>query len=64
MPQTRVGGMQVLDEFQVLVAAHRALHAHLRGEMKTKNVHSELVYNLGAVQNVPSTIPLACVFCL
>lgn len=43
---------QVLSRFQVLAATFKALTLLLDGTLKTPNVHSEIVYSLGASNNV------------
>ena len=42
----------ILDEFQVLVAANKAFHYQKLGQLITKNIHAELVYNLSPNTNV------------
>ncbi|XP_012940519.1 EKC/KEOPS complex subunit TPRKB [Aplysia californica] len=42
----------VIDEFQVLVAANKALHLQHAGTMMTKNVHSEILFCLSPSKNI------------
>mmetsp|Transcript_21609 Transcript_21609/g.30203 ORF Transcript_21609/g.30203 Transcript_21609/m.30203 type:complete len:179 (+) Transcript_21609:48-584(+) len=46
----------ILDEFQVLVAANKAIHYQKLGQMITKNIHAELVYNLSPNTNISSSL--------
>eukprot|EP01119_Soliformovum_irregulare_P005092 TRINITY_DN16489_c0_g1_i1.p1 TRINITY_DN16489_c0_g1~~TRINITY_DN16489_c0_g1_i1.p1 ORF type:complete len:171 (-),score=38.53 TRINITY_DN16489_c0_g1_i1:34-546(-) len=46
----------IVDHFQVLVAANMALSASETKTMKTKNVHSELVYLIAANKNINPSI--------
>ncbi|RUP49040.1 kinase binding protein CGI-121-domain-containing protein [Jimgerdemannia flammicorona] len=43
---------QVVDKFQVLAAANKAVHDECHGHLTTHNVHSEIVYNLSPTTNV------------
>ncbi|RKP10367.1 kinase binding protein CGI-121-domain-containing protein [Thamnocephalis sphaerospora] len=47
-----VDGRAVLDPFQLLVAAGRAAEAARDDRLKTRNVHSEVVYNLAPDTNI------------
>ncbi|XP_059152478.1 EKC/KEOPS complex subunit TPRKB-like [Physella acuta] len=42
----------VIDSFQVLVAANKAVHLHRTNSMVTKNVHSEILYSLSPSKNI------------
>lgn len=42
----------IFDEFQVLVAANKSLHNQSIGQLITKNIHAETVYNLSPNKNV------------
>ena len=42
----------IADEFQLLISANKTIFAKENNEMKTKNIHSELVYTLSASNNV------------
>eukprot|EP00741_Cyanophora_paradoxa_P025011 tig00000319_g24143.t1 len=46
----------VVDALSVLVAANKAVAAQEVGKLTTRNVHSELVYNLGAVHSIAETL--------
>lgn len=46
-----------MSQLQLLAAVNRALHDEHYGLMRTKHLHSEIVYALGATQNV-SCAPL------
>jgi len=40
------------DIFPVLIAATKAAHAHATGTMKTKGIHTELLYNLSPTTSI------------
>ncbi len=42
----------MLDKFQLLIATNNAVHCEILGLLKTRNVHSEIVYNLSPTTNV------------
>ncbi|KAL6080663.1 TPRKB protein [Balamuthia mandrillaris] len=46
----------VCDEFQILVAANRAVHSQSTGKLSTNNIHSELVYNLSGAHNISEAL--------
>ncbi|VVC95480.1 EKC/KEOPS complex subunit Tprkb-like [Leptidea sinapis] len=46
----------VLDPFQVIVAANRAAIAEKFGNMITKTVHSEIIYNLSISKNISQSL--------
>jgi len=46
----------VIEPFQVLVAANKALHAQQQSSMKTRNIHSELVLTLSANTNIKTSL--------
>jgi EKC/KEOPS complex subunit CGI121/TPRKB len=48
---------QIVSQLQLLAAVNRVLHDNHHGLMRTKHVHSEIVYALAATQNVPSYSP-------
>ncbi|KAK3793904.1 hypothetical protein RRG08_033480 [Elysia crispata] len=42
----------IVDPFQVIVAANKAVHLHQTNNMTTKNVHSEILYCLSPSKNI------------
>lgn len=46
----------IVDEFQVVAAAHRVLQDEARGKMVTKNLHSELVHTLSGAHHIAEGI--------
>mmetsp|Transcript_38704 Transcript_38704/g.62689 ORF Transcript_38704/g.62689 Transcript_38704/m.62689 type:complete len:121 (+) Transcript_38704:99-461(+) len=46
----------VIDPFQVLVAANKAIYSQTYGKMTTKNVHSEVVYNLSPAHGITESL--------
>ena len=44
--------MEILSQLQLLAAVNRAVHDEHYGQMRTKHLHSEIVYALAATQNV------------
>ena len=62
----RARAWQVVDEFQVLVAANRAMYARSLKKMKTKHLADEILYRLSPSNNVRPTcgvqaLPRCCV---
>jgi EKC/KEOPS complex subunit CGI121/TPRKB len=51
-----LNGFQIVSRLQVLAAVNRALHDERYCNLRTKHLHSEIVYALAATQNV-STNP-------
>ena len=44
--------MKIVSQLQLLAAVNRAVHDEHYGQMRTKHLHSEIVYALAATQNV------------
>ena len=48
---------QIVSTTHVLAAVFRAANDYLNGRLKSRNVHSEIVFSLGANNNVPPPSP-------
>ncbi|RUS17060.1 kinase binding protein CGI-121-domain-containing protein [Endogone sp. FLAS-F59071] len=46
----------VIDKFQLLVAANKAVHDEHHGHLTTHNVHSEIVYNMSPTTNISESL--------
>ena len=44
------------DIFPVLIASTKAAHAHATGAMKTKGIHTELLYNLSPTTSISTAL--------
>ena len=57
---------QVLDKFQMLTAANKAIHLDQNDKKITKNIHSEVVFQLSGTRSVsiPSQVSQQGTLCL
>merc|ERR1711931_63808 len=44
------------DIFPVLVASTKSVHSHLNNSMKTKSIHTELLYNLSPTSSISTAL--------
>lgn len=51
-----VNATMVPDVLSVLVAANKAVHLNVCGKLKTRNVHSEVLFNLSPTNNITESL--------
>ena len=50
------GCWQIAEEFQILVAANKALHSNLKGSMTTKGLHTEVLFCLAGSKSIADAL--------
>mmetsp|Transcript_13733 Transcript_13733/g.29302 ORF Transcript_13733/g.29302 Transcript_13733/m.29302 type:complete len:182 (-) Transcript_13733:124-669(-) len=51
-----INALMIADEFQILVAANKALHSNLKGSMTTKGLHTEVLFCLAASKSIADAL--------